>query len=103
MMDYRRRATDKDDYHSDVEACKNIFVTWAWGIGICCGLVGVLVLAAWGASAAWADINHKLAESEQMTKQQIDQIEAKIITQDDADTIKTQQKKIIDLLQKGTR
>ena len=41
--------TGKISYERDIEACKNVFVSWFWLVGILVVLAG----AAWGASAVY--------------------------------------------------
>jgi hypothetical protein len=81
-------------YQRDVQACKEIFVTWPWVTGIIVGSVIVLLGAAWAGSAAWTNINSQVAE----VGQQVNQIVA--VSYKDVDTLKKQQKAIIDLLKK---
>jgi hypothetical protein len=40
-----------ETYQRDVEACKNVFVSWFWLIGI----LSILALGAWGASSMYSN------------------------------------------------
>jgi hypothetical protein len=49
-------------YQRDVEACKNVFVSWFWLIGI----LSILALGAWGASSAYT--HHEASQDARIDK-----------------------------------
>lgn len=80
----------ESEHDSDIEECKNIFVTWQWVIGIVITIVAglaALTYAAGGKISSMESSTYNLQEDNKKINVRLDAIDRKIYN--DIDTIKS--------------
>jgi hypothetical protein len=78
----------KQDCQNNVEPCKNVFVTWAWLVGVIIGFIVIIGSVSFVVGKGYNHIDNITAENGQQIQQTIKRVENLESIHSDIDTVK---------------